>query len=91
MSNETGNKTGPKKVRVRIAVLVGADGSWVSQGWPCPLQRPRTRHDSDMMATCFEQSESPGGTLEYFVEAELEVPEVKTVEGTEGTAEKADG
>lgn len=63
-----------KTVKVRIAVAVDDTGRWQASGW-------RNQKDSDAMATAIEFLDSTP-EARYFIEAELLVPEVQTIQGT---------
>jgi hypothetical protein len=64
------------KVKVRIAVAVDADGKWAASGWG--TQAYSTTRDLPM-EIAIEGVEA--GENRYWVEAELEIPETKTIQG----------
>jgi len=69
-----------KTVRVRIAVAVNSQGAWNSNGWGwADKQRP----DADLVAGAFDGlPEDEAREHVVFVEADVPVPEPKTIEGT---------
>lgn len=58
------------KVKVRVAVAVDPTGHWNATGW-------RGAKDGQMMELAVETVED--GEARYFLEAELEVPDVPVV------------
>jgi hypothetical protein len=64
-----------KTVRVRIAVAVDADGKWNASGWGTE----HTFANDTAMDIVIEGVED--GEARYWVEAELQIPEEKTVQG----------
>lgn len=65
------------KKKVRIAVAIDHTGAWSCSGWG---GGGRDAKESDMMSFAIETLEN--GENQYFIEAELDVPEVKTIEPT---------
>lgn len=61
----------PRKVKVRLAVAVGTDGSWNACGFS------DARNDRDKMELAVETV--PDGGARYWLEAELDVPEVPII------------
>ena len=70
------------KVKVRIAVVVAANGQWSAQGWSTG-RLSQMDIDRRMISNCYEclPGEYDLAAAEYFVEVELGVPEAKVVEG----------
>lgn len=62
------------KVKVRIAVAVDPTGDWNAYGYK------HIRSDADMMAIACEVLST--GEARYFLEAELDIPEQKTIVAT---------
>ena len=62
-----------KTVRVRIAVVVGEGGGWNASGW-------HSARDEDKMGCAFEGLDEGGQAHAYWLEADLQVPDVATVE-----------
>lgn len=61
----------PKKVKVRIAVAVDPDGDWDATGWSAA---------TDDSAMGIARDSVGSGEACYWLEAELEIPEAKTVQ-----------
>lgn len=55
-----------KKVKVRIAVCVTAEGSWGAAGWP-------DSDDDELMSMAWENADRDH-VRQYFLDAELEPP-----------------
>lgn len=64
-----------KTVRVRIAVVVDEKGRYNSAGW-------NNCDDNYLRASAVESFEPEGMEAVYFIEADVPLPESKTVEGT---------
>ena len=62
------------KVKVRIAVAVDAKGNWNACGWK------NARSDEEKMELCVEVLDD--GEARYWLEAELPIPTVPTVQAT---------
>lgn len=60
-----------RKVRVKIAVAVDPSGDWEARGW-------KDGTDEEKMANATEQVAE--GEARYFLEADLFVPEVVTIQ-----------
>lgn len=69
------------KIKARIAVVVNDLGSWFAIGSGCRLdsEGQTAKFDKDSME--FVLKHSHGELAKYWIEAELEVPELKTVKG----------
>ena len=65
-------------VRVRIAAAVNPDGEWNACGWS------GTASDDDKMSLCVDPLAA--GEKRYWLEAELEIPSVDTVQASVSTA-----
>lgn len=63
------------KKKVRIAVAIDHTGAWSCSGWG---GAGRDIKDSEMMSFAIETLEN--GESQYFIEAELDVPEIKTIQ-----------
>jgi hypothetical protein len=61
------------KVKVKIAVAVDPDGLWIASGYGKQM-------DWDEQMVCMMDDLAPG-EARYWVTAELDVPEVKEIEG----------
>lgn len=64
-----------KTVKVRIAVAVDPSGQWTAAGWP----------NMEHVDMCAVDDLGPGESY-FWVEAELPIPEITTVEGTTSVA-----
>lgn len=65
----------PKTVEVRIAVAVDSKGNWIAAGW-------NNKEDEDQMrAATYDGLD--GNEIQYWLTAELEVPEAKKIEASE--------
>jgi hypothetical protein len=62
------------KKKVRIAVAIDHAGNWSCSGWGGPGVDIK---DNEMMSFCIETLEN--GENQYFIEAELDIPETKTI------------
>ena len=66
-------------MKIRIAMMIDKNGKWGASGWGTAEQN----EDDDMMmdtaAIGMDDYEDPCG--QYFIEAEVELPTVKTVIG----------
>ncbi|HYE70361.1 MAG TPA: hypothetical protein VD932_02435 [Aquabacterium sp.] len=71
-----------KTVRVRIAVAVNERGYWSSCGCGAPEDKPSTARDRIMAEAALDELPSEGGENVVFIEADVPVPEPKTIEGT---------
>lgn len=71
------------KVRVRIAVAVDPRGDWNAAGWDCSY--PAEVYDRKAMEVACEGVLD--GSARYWLEADLDVPEVPTI-NAEVTEEK---
>lgn len=60
-------------VKVRVAVVVAANGEWCATGW----DSESPSYSADAMRNAREMLHNDG--KEYWLTAELEVPEVETV------------
>lgn len=69
------------KVKVRIAVAVNELGSWYAIGSGCRLDSESQTAKFDQNSMEFALKHSQGELAKYWIEAELEVPELKTVKG----------
>jgi hypothetical protein len=63
------------KKKVRIAIAIDHTGAWSCSGWGGAGRDPK---ESDMMSFAIETLEN--GEKQYFIEAELDIPEIKTIE-----------
>jgi len=63
------------KVKVRIAVAVAPSGKWNSFGY---RENEAIEVDEYLMENAVEGIDEPG-EAHYFIEAELEIPETKTI------------
>lgn len=64
-----------KTVKVRIAVAVNAEGDWSACGWPNPSAA------GDMMGMALDSLDADGAVSEFWITAELPVPETCDVAG----------
>lgn len=71
-------KERPKTVKVRIAVVVNERGRWAATGWA--VDRGQA-DDKSMLDSACVMLDEVGHEQHYFIEAELPIPEPKTVEG----------
>lgn len=68
-----------KTVRVRIPVLVNTDGFWVSG---CVVRGEKDdRHTLDFLVDSMPDDSHTGKERLVYVEADVPVPEIETVEG----------
>lgn len=63
------------KKKIRIAVAIDHTGSWNCSGWGGAGREPK---ESEMMSLAIETLEN--GESQYFIEAELDIPEIKTID-----------
>lgn len=68
------------KVKVRIAVAVDVNGNWASTGWGKNKGNYSKKRDDEMMEFALETLEP--GEAQYFIEAELDIPTIKTISAT---------
>jgi len=71
-------------MKVRIALVVDAEGNWVATGWGYVKKKPIS--DKAAMEYCRLNWSTVEGRLEseYFIEAEVELPKPTTIEGKVG-------
>lgn len=75
MSTTTEKKA--KTVRIRIAVAVDPQGNWNATGWKVRTGAPP---ENELMSTALEGLDSSEEAC-FWVEAELPVPDTRTVKG----------
>jgi len=63
------------KKKVRIAVAIDLEGNWASCGFG---GQDRDVTDSEIMSLAIDQLGN--GENQYFIEVELDIPEIKTIE-----------
>lgn len=62
------------KQKIRIAVAIDPTGAWACAGWG---RDGKVIKDNEMMSFAIESLET--GENQYFIEAELDIPEVKII------------
>ena len=64
------------KVKVKIALVIDENGVWNANGW----SSDKPHHDEEVMDMAIEGVGD--GEARYWIEAEVDTPEVKTIAGT---------
>lgn len=62
--------------KVRIALAIDKDGDWNASGWG---RDGKITADADMMSSAVEMVAD--GENQFWIEAEVEIPEPKTLQG----------
>lgn len=78
-----------KTIRVRIAVGVSANGSYCAHGWGV-AGKPNGERDEkaimDIATEVYEDGEMLAFVSEFWIEADVPVPEATVIEGTVSAA-----